>query len=528
MVKQQHHLAKLLFALASAASLVGVLTQPAGAEASPTVALASPTSAANLKGGITLTASGAVASGSGDDIQNINFDYNGAQIVSESCAINYSYTQTSCTVSDTWNATGRSGSAIFTAVITTTNGLSTTSAPVTVNLSSPAPTISLSSPSAGSTVEGTVSFSATATIDPSQVDTINSIAFDANGASVDTQSCAINYSSYPTTCTATYNWNVTGKSGAEQLTAIVSTSNGVSATSAPVTVNVVSPPPTVSITSPVSGAALKAQMTIAVSAAVDPSQADTINAINVYDDGSAEIGTVSCSGQNICSGTVAWNTSEVQGRQVLTAKVDTEYSGATSAPVIVGGKHTAPKIALSPLPVEHVGESLPVSGTLRSGATPLPGISVTVRYNPAVGKTETFTTTTNSTGSFRATLSTRTNGTVTVTSAAKDVYAGARSKLRLGVLASVRCALAHTVVAINRVDTGNCTAAGVPSGTSVKLQYKSGAKWLTAFSVKVKSGGRFDFSLHSPVRRTFLVRVAISANLAYHLTSATVGRLTVR
>ena len=179
--------------------------------------------------------------------------------------------------------------------------------------------------------------SANAATDPSQVDYPTSITFYDGVNNIGYVSCQGQQ-----TCQGQLKWHATGLSGIHTLTARASTNRSLSATSAPTTVTVVSPSPAVTITHPSNGASLRGTITVAVSGATDSSQVDYPREIIVYD-GTSDIGSVSCQGQQTCAGTVQWNTAGLKGVQVLRATIHTNTGReATSGPVYVGGHPSKP------------------------------------------------------------------------------------------------------------------------------------------------------------------------------------------
>jgi hypothetical protein len=270
--------------------------------------------------------------GAGDHPTTVIF-YDGVnQIGSYNCE-----TQQPCTASTSWPATGLSGTHSLTAKVSTGGGLSSTSPPVTVMVISPPPMVSITAPANGATVKGDVTVSANAATDPSQVDYPTSITFYDGVNNIGYVSCQGQQ-----TCQGQLKWHATGLSGIHTLTARASTNRSLSATSAPTTVTVVSPSPAVTITHPSNGASLRGTITVAVSGATDSSQVDYPREIIVYD-GTSDIGSVSCQGQQTCAGTVQWNTAGLKGVQVLRATIHTNTGReATSGPVYVGGHPSKP------------------------------------------------------------------------------------------------------------------------------------------------------------------------------------------
>jgi hypothetical protein len=127
------------------------------------------------------------------------------------------------------------------------------------DLDTGSPTVSMTAPSAGATVSGSVTLSATATDDVG----VAGVQFRLDGAALGAEDTAAPY---------LLPWNSTSAAnGTHTLTAVARDAAGNSATSAPVSVTVSNVPPdttspTVSITSPGSGATLSGNVTVSANA----------------------------------------------------------------------------------------------------------------------------------------------------------------------------------------------------------------------------------------------------------------------
>lgn len=320
-------------------SVVGALSPGAASAAAPpppTIAITTPSEGATVKGTVTIEA--VAKAGAGDQLTSISF-YDGVNHIEDfECE-----DQETCTATIKWEATGLSGPHTLTARADTHANLSTTSAPVTVTVLSPPPTVAITAPAGGATVKGTVSISASGATDPSQVDYPTEITIYDGINIVGHIECQGQQ-----TCQGSVGWRATGLSGTHTLTAQIRTHNRLEATSPPVTVHVLSPPPTVTITSPHGGARLGGTLTVTVSGATDPSQVDYPTSINVFD-GVSEIGEISCQGQQSCAGSLRWNTRGLTGAHTLIAVIHTHTNrSANSGPVVVGvspRRRPAPKPA---------------------------------------------------------------------------------------------------------------------------------------------------------------------------------------
>lgn len=291
----------------------------------PAIAITSPVASATVKGTVRIEATATASPG--DYPTSIAF-YDGVNnIGSMNCQ-----KQQSCSTSVEWHATGLSGQHELTARVETNEDQSAASAVVMVTVVSPPPSVTITSPSPGTTVEGTIAVSISAATDPSQEDYPTSISIYDGVNSIGDVKCQDQQ-----TCQGQVEWRATGLTGVHTLTAKVYTNRNLSVTSTPVTVTVVSPPPTVRITHPSNGTLLRGTITVAVSGATDPSQIDYPTSIVVYD-GTSEIGSVDCQGQRTCAGTVRWNTAGLKGVQVLRATIHTNTNReTTSSAIYVGG-----------------------------------------------------------------------------------------------------------------------------------------------------------------------------------------------
>ncbi|MGA2471513.1 MAG: Ig-like domain-containing protein [Solirubrobacteraceae bacterium] len=389
----------------------------------PTIAITSPAAGSTVEGTIAITAT--ATAGTGDYPTGINFYDGPKNIGSAGCQA----PQPSCTDTVNLNGTGMSGQHTLTAQVSTNAGLSATSAPVVVTIVSPPPAVSITSPSAGATVEGNVTVSAAAETDPSQDDFPGNITFYDGFSRIGSVSCR-----QQEACQVSLTWNATGLSGTHALTAQVTTQTGVSATSAPVDVTVDSPGPTVEITSPVSGSPLEGSMTIEVTAATDPSQVDYPSGITVSYGVNHGIGNVRCQAQPTCSGSVQWNTTGLTGQQTLTAVVNTNTGRtATSAPVLVGKR-----------------------------------------------------------------------------------------------LIAATCQLATLQVASGRKDGGKCKVPGVPAGTKVRIQYQNASGgWTTVVRGKVTRHGTFHFTVFAKQPATYQLSILVSGDRTYATTRVIIGTLVI-
>lgn len=207
------------YGLVSSATLDAFLlriTASTGDTAPPNVSMTAPASGATVGGTVTVSANASdnVA------VASVQFKLDGA---------NLGGAVTSAPYTTSWNAaTASAGSHTLTAVAVDNSGNAATSVPVTVTVNAAAapPTISLTAPTNGASVNGTVTISANAA---SSVG-VASVQFKLDGTNLGS---AVASSPY------TFSWNTSSATnGTHSLTAVVLDTAGTSVTSDGITVNV--------------------------------------------------------------------------------------------------------------------------------------------------------------------------------------------------------------------------------------------------------------------------------------------------
>ncbi len=261
----------------------------------PTVSLTAPTANTTVKGSVNISAT---AASSGSSVAGVQFKVNGANVGNEVTAAPYTYS---------WDTTKvTNGSYSLTAVVRSTNGLSTTSTARTVTVSNPiAPTVSITAPIANASVAGITTIKATAA---SSGSTVAGVQFKVNGTNAGAEDTTVAYS---------YNWDTTKiANGSYQLTAVARSANGLTTTSVPVTVvvnNLVPVAPTVSITAPTTGTVSK---TVAITATA-ASSGSSVAGVQFKLDGT-NLGSEDVTAPY----SLAWDTTQIaNGSHALTAVV---------------------------------------------------------------------------------------------------------------------------------------------------------------------------------------------------------------
>ena len=208
-----------LASLGAIGLFVGLGLPASAASANPVVSISSPAPGSTVKGIITISATGTADTG---DYPTQITVYDGVNQIGQ---INCQGQQT-CAGTVQWDATGLSGQHELTATVDTNNGLSATSAPVDVTVVSPSPTVAITSPRAGSLVTGTVTVAASGATDPNQSDYPTQIAVNDGTNQIGQINCQGQQ-----TCAGTVQWDTSGLSGRQALSAVIDTNRGLSATS---------------------------------------------------------------------------------------------------------------------------------------------------------------------------------------------------------------------------------------------------------------------------------------------------------
>ena len=344
-------------ALAQLGSLVVNMTAPA---AGSTVSGTVPVSASVTIVGL-LTVAG------------VQFKLDGANLGSEDTSAPYSVS---------WNTTGvANGSHTLTAVATAVLGLQFTSPPITVTVSNgpppdtTPPSVSITSPANGATVQSTVTVTASASDNVG----VAGVQFQLDGASFGAEDTAAPYS---------VSWNTTGAAnGSHTLTAVARDAAGNRTTSAAVTVTVSNAPPpdttpqSVGLTAPSNGA------TVSATVAVTANASDNVGVVGVQfllDGGN--LGTEDTAAPY----SVSWNTtSAANGSHTLTAIArDAAGNHTTSAAVTVTVSNNTP-----PPPTTRIEETDPsvayTSGWTQDGTLSWSG--GTAAFSTTSGAQATFT-----------------------------------------------------------------------------------------------------------------------------------------
>jgi subtilisin family serine protease len=310
----------------------------------PTVSLTAPASGATVSGAVNVTATAT----DNTAVARVEL-YDGTSLFA---------TVTGAPYTAAWNTgTVTPGAHTLKARAYDTAGNATDSAPVSVTVTSDAtpPTVSLTAPSNGAIITGTVVWSATASDNVG----VTRVEF-RDGSTVVTTLTASPYS---------FNWNTaSAATGAHTLTARAYDAAGNSATSASRSVTIDRTAPTVALSAPASGATVSGTVTVSATA----SDSNGIGRVEFYRDGSTLIATDSSSPYS-----VSWDTTTTAaGSHALTARAfDVAGNATTSASRSVTVKDvTAPAVSLtSPANASRVAVGSTV--TIAATATDATGVT---------------------------------------------------------------------------------------------------------------------------------------------------------
>jgi Bacterial Ig domain len=290
------------------------VTVTVAANVAPTVSISSPTAGTTFTAPAAITINANAADVNNGTITKIDF-YRGTTLLGTDTTAPYSYAWTNAAA----------GSYSITAKATDNSGAVTTSAAVAITVAANvAPTVSITSPAAGT------SFTAPAAI------TINANAADINSGTI-TKVDFYNGTTLlgsDTTSPYSFSWaNVAA--GSYSITAKATDNSGAVTTSSAIAVTVIAAntPPTVSISSPVAGASFVAPAAVTINATAADSNG-TVTKVDFYN-GATLLGTDTNSPYSFAWANVA------AGSYSITAKA-TDNAGAVTTSTAIAITVTAP------------------------------------------------------------------------------------------------------------------------------------------------------------------------------------------
>ena len=315
----------------------------------PTVTVTAPAAGSTVSGTVTVSAT---ASDNGGQVASVQFKLDGQNLGAPDTTAPYSIS---------WNTTAAAnGPHTLSAHATDPTGNVGTSAPIGVTVSNASPdttppTASVTAPTAGSTVSGTVAVSASASDDSGQV---ASVQFKLDGQ---------NLGAPDTTAPYSISWNTTAAAnGAHTLSAQATDFAGNVGASAPISVtvsNADTAAPTVAVTAPAAGATVSGTVTVSASASDDSGQ---VASVQFKLDGQ-DLGPPDTTAPY----SLSWNTTAVaNGTHTLGAQAtDPAGNSATaSISVTVSNDTTPPSVSVTaPAPGAFVNGTVTVSASASDG-----------------------------------------------------------------------------------------------------------------------------------------------------------------
>ncbi len=407
----------------------------------PTVSLTNPSNGATVSGTINVQATASDDQG----VMKVDF-FDGATLIGTD-------TNGGDGWSSSWNTTAvAEGSHTLKATATdTANQTSSSTISVTVdNLDNP-PSVSITSPSNGASVSGTISVQANASDDRG----VTKVEFFDGATSIGVDTTAGDGWSA--------SWNTTSASdGSHSLTAVATDTGSHTTTSAAVSVTVdnLDNPPSVSITSPSNGASVSGTITIQANASDDRG----VTKVEFFD-GATSIGVDTTAGDGWSA---SWNTTSASaGSHSLTAvATDTTNQSTTSAAVSVAVDNTAPTVAIT-LPT--AGQTVTSTTTVQANAadnTTVGSVMFLVDGSTLIG------TDTNGADGWSVSWNTTSagNGIHSLTAVAADVAGNSTTSSAVSVTVSnVITGTLDIPIATSLDDVEEINAKGTVSGNSTDL-----------------------------------------------------------
>ena len=293
----------------------------------PATSVLVPSAGATVQGSALLDASASSQNG----IASVQFELSGG-------SINDKVIGTGASTPYGWIGAGNTtavpnGTYTLQSVATDNQGLSSTSAPITVTVDNSPPTTSVLIPSAGATVSGR-----SATLDAGASANVASVSFELSGGAFNDQVIA---SSALTPYGWIGSWNTTAvPNGTYTLQSVATYAGGVSGTSAAITVTVDNSPPTTSVLIPSAGATVSGR-----SATLDAGASANVASVSFELSGGAFNDQVIASSALTPYGWIgSWNTTAVPNGTYTLQSVATYAGGVsgTSAAITVTVNNSPP------------------------------------------------------------------------------------------------------------------------------------------------------------------------------------------
>jgi len=428
-----------------------------------------------------------------------------------------------CPGSVQWDATGPSGPRTLTAVVTTVGG-TTASASVGVTVANPDPAVAITSPADGATVVGATSVAVSASTGSTLSDFPTSIAVTADGSTVGTVPCTPSQH----LCSGSVPWDTTALSGAHSLSAVLTTTGGLSA-SASSGVTVANPAPTVGITTPGASSVVSGSVTVLASGSTDPRRSDLPSTFTLLVDGVAVSSVVCPSATHDCGVALTWSAAASAGPHTLVVTMTTT-GGASATSAAVAVLAASPSRVVLTLPrIVRAGATVVVTGRVvtTTDGQGVAGAVVTLTRRPAVGKASIVRVVTGPGGVFTSRSVARTNTGVTAVVASTAWLGSSRGATVLRAAAPMTCRVTTHRLAVGAVGRGACAVPGLPAGTRLALRYLVRGRLATLASGAAK-GAAIPFAFGFPKAGTYQLRVDLLASKVYVATTSALILVVVR
>lgn len=322
----------------------------------PSVSITAPSDGSTVSGVVSVTVSASTPASAPDNPATLQLLVGNVVRDSATCL----GTSHSCQQVLQYDATTLSGSLTLTARVLTTFPQTATDS-VTVTVSNPAPSVSITSPVGGS-VTGSVQVQVSASTSAPLTDYPASISVVADSGlpgarALGTVTCN---GATDRTCGGSVSWDTSGLSGTHTLDATVTTTNGLTRDAGTRSVSVVSPAPTVAITSPGGGATVSGTVVVTADATTDSDLVEFPASISLYvDDALVDNQPCDLPLDHSCTQTMSWDATGVTGAHVLKTVVNTSLSRTAESSTVTVSVTTPPY---------DVAVTSPASGTVVVGA----------------------------------------------------------------------------------------------------------------------------------------------------------------
>lgn len=445
-------------------------------------------------------------------------------------AVNCPASQNSCTAVFNFDATTLAdGNYNLYGEVVTTASRTAQSGNVAITVANPLPRV-VFSPSTG-TITGKKTFTVTGTTDAALTDFPKTLELSINGTVVATATCPGDVSS----CTRDLVWDSTYSNVTSAVVrAFVTTNNGKRDSAGPITMAVSNSRPRVTITSPSNGAIITTSPTrIAVTAYTSLSQSDRPRLLRLYVDGALRDSHTCPVSQAVatCKTTLVWSSKSSIGPKSIRVRVYTSKPGApntylrfTDTGRTYYGYTTTVSTMATPAIVKSGGQ-VTLKGKVTSVKTGfgIPGVTVRVVRDPAIGATVTTTVKTDSQGLWRLVIRPGSNSKITATAlvrktpSARTWMVGSVVTKRAKVLAPLSCSIDDTTLVKGKQGTGTCFVPGLPVGTTLALRYVYQGQLFTLATGKSR-GERIPLTFTFTRAGTYQLRISLAANTAYEAT----------